>query len=576
MSRSDPRRENRRPSADDDDSDDSPGDAPWIARPMHIVARTKSADRPLPTDQPGPAVQPVASTLPKHRDYPWDRKRRHTGSDTERGHHPQPTYGVRPNELLTRNSASGEGIRSSRETSSAFPHPPSPNREPRRLTINELMMMANVERQRERHAREPLPRWQLDEEADKCPVCQTEFTFWYRKHHCRKCGRVVCNICSPHRITIPREFIVQPPNSFEGEGSSGSPGGSIDNTAIGGGQTVRVCKPCVPDPWPPQPQITIYPPRDVPPPPPPYPWQVGRTHSNERPPPPPHPWQVGRTHVNERPPQPADLVQMTHRYMNEQEARVNRDTSPVHGQSSSSIARDPPARGSNYPPPAPFGFMGGGSGNLADRPQTRYERSSSQSNGSNAILPGAPGPAYPNSQPLPRPTDPGPGRNPTPAVAPAPASPRRRREVKEEDECPVCGVELPPAEALREIHIRQCIVTRFSSTPTQPSRTPPSTQEARAAPPSTNDHGTPPVASEGSRPRATSYRSRGMALYRATEKDCTTEDGEPQECVICFEEFEAGDEMGRLECLCKFHRDCIRQWWERKGQGSCPTHQLHD
>lgn len=45
-----------------------------------------------------------------------------------------------------------------------------------------------------------------------------------------------------------------------------------------------------------------------------------------------------------------------------------------------------------------------------------------------------------------------------------------------------------------------------------------------------------------------------MLVYRAKEKDCVGTGGEPQECVICFEEFEEGDEMGRLECLCKFHR----------------------
>ena len=67
-----------------------------------------------------------------------------------------------------------------------------------------------------------------------------------------------------------------------------------------------------------------------------------------------------------------------------------------------------------------------------------------------------------------------------------------------------------------------------------------------------------------------------MAVYRANEKDCVTEDGEPVECVICFEEFQPGDEMGRMECLCKFHRVCIRTWWDTKGVGSCPTHQLHD
>lgn len=45
-----------------------------------------------------------------------------------------------------------------------------------------------------------------------------------------------------------------------------------------------------------------------------------------------------------------------------------------------------------------------------------------------------------------------------------------------------------------------------------------------------------------------------MVAYLATEKDCMGEGGEAAECVICFEEFEQGVEMGRLECLCKFHK----------------------
>lgn len=46
-----------------------------------------------------------------------------------------------------------------------------------------------------------------------------------------------------------------------------------------------------------------------------------------------------------------------------------------------------------------------------------------------------------------------------------------------------------------------------------------------------------------------------MVVYHASEKDCVGEDGEGfQECVICFEEFAVGVEMGRLECLCKFHK----------------------
>jgi hypothetical protein len=80
--------------------------------------------------------------------------------------------------------------------------------------------------------------------------------------HDRKCGRVVCANCSPHRITIPRQYIVHPPldpssvsepsnmsannNSNNGEGGSSS--NPLNNPALGGGQVVRVCNPCVPDP----------------------------------------------------------------------------------------------------------------------------------------------------------------------------------------------------------------------------------------------------------------------------------------------------------------------------------------
>ena len=126
-----------------------------------------------------------------------------------------------------------------------------------------------------------LPRWQPDSEVTKCPICDTTFSFWYRKHHCRKCGRVVCASCSPHRITIPRQFIVRPPEAqrpfSKGIQPSSSPTPVINliddddedgatsvppsarnrqepwvssNPALGGGEEVRLCNPCVPDPNP--------------------------------------------------------------------------------------------------------------------------------------------------------------------------------------------------------------------------------------------------------------------------------------------------------------------------------------
>ena len=116
-----------------------------------------------------------------------------------------------------------------------------------------------------------VPSWQPDAEATHCPICKKQFTWMFRRHHCRKCGRVVCDTCSPHRITIPRQFIVNPPGP--GMGSS-PPQGEIETIdltgeddgegafrahrrsrnasllAMDGGEKVRLCNPCVPDPQP--------------------------------------------------------------------------------------------------------------------------------------------------------------------------------------------------------------------------------------------------------------------------------------------------------------------------------------
>lgn len=112
-----------------------------------------------------------------------------------------------------------------------------------------------------------VPRWQPDADVAECPICHRPFTLWFRRHHCRKCGRVVCNECSPHRITIPRQYIVQPPGYEEdplhaltvdltrGDENEDSyarlaSGSMRPSSALGGGEKVRLCNPCVPDPQP--------------------------------------------------------------------------------------------------------------------------------------------------------------------------------------------------------------------------------------------------------------------------------------------------------------------------------------
>jgi hypothetical protein len=49
----------------------------------------------------------------------------------------------------------------------------------------------------------PLPsNWIPDQEAPACMLCQGTFSFFNRRHHCRKCGGVICGDCSAQRTII--------------------------------------------------------------------------------------------------------------------------------------------------------------------------------------------------------------------------------------------------------------------------------------------------------------------------------------------------------------------------------------
>ncbi|KAJ1416689.1 hypothetical protein B484DRAFT_334498, partial [Ochromonadaceae sp. CCMP2298] len=42
--------------------------------------------------------------------------------------------------------------------------------------------------------------WDHNSTSSKCILCSTAWgTFRNRRHHCRKCGRLVCEACSLHR-----------------------------------------------------------------------------------------------------------------------------------------------------------------------------------------------------------------------------------------------------------------------------------------------------------------------------------------------------------------------------------------
>lgn len=55
--------------------------------------------------------------------------------------------------------------------------------------------------------------WIKDADVKVCMACTGVFSFFKRKHHCRKCGFVVCNSCSQDRLVIPELQVSEPKGS---------------------------------------------------------------------------------------------------------------------------------------------------------------------------------------------------------------------------------------------------------------------------------------------------------------------------------------------------------------------------
>ncbi|KAG0046366.1 hypothetical protein BGZ83_008452 [Gryganskiella cystojenkinii] len=86
----------------------------------------------------------------------------------------------------------------------------------------------------------PLPdaRWESDHKATECRECHRKFSLWLRRHHCRRCGHVVCDRCSSHRATLHPSMVVYDPTSNEA---------FINHQAMsrrGTLQSYRVCDSC--------------------------------------------------------------------------------------------------------------------------------------------------------------------------------------------------------------------------------------------------------------------------------------------------------------------------------------------
>jgi len=50
------------------------------------------------------------------------------------------------------------------------------------------------------------PVWVPDSSSDKCEMCSVPFTFFNRRHHCRRCGHLFCSECCSLNVSLPQEF----------------------------------------------------------------------------------------------------------------------------------------------------------------------------------------------------------------------------------------------------------------------------------------------------------------------------------------------------------------------------------
>ena len=491
-----------------------------------------------------------------------------------------------------------------------------------------------------------VPTWQPDAEVAKCPICHRHFGFLFRRHHCRKCGRVVCNDCSPHRITIPRQCIVHPPGTLEdptspsdipstdftrgGEYDDGPYAGLPDrrpNSVLGGGEKVRLCNPCVPDPQPEMPALLRDPSQST------SSFTAGQRRELFGPEPtghrlsaPPALIEFPRLHYppNSRPTRPTESEQQLYARLQHPGTRVPLDMYEEDEDSESSpeaymsaprhhvLVSTPLARTlhqtdyvqgssqSRYPHSmtpmhSRYHSLDSRQASLPPVPQFDSRPRISSMLDSTRNYYGMPPPSFPSGLPAP----PSVPQRSASTTAPRPA-PRR---IREEDMCPICLLELPPKgpdgdESDREHHITECIEQHDTSTPRQHQAPPTSqlqpnistslpaeprsrTQTFGASGPTlplASSHATSsstPPAPGPARPHVP-----GMIRFAATEKDCTPQtnadgrlDESSVECSICFGEYRLADRLVRLECWCKFHEECIVEWVVGRG-GGCPLHKI--
>lgn len=83
--------------------------------------------------------------------------------------------------------------------------------------------------------------WAPDDAVSHCHNCHRTFTMFYRKHHCRACGRIFCAACSAQTAQLPRELDSFPKTPSNNEWLTGYIGRWRANSS---NRAQRVCDTC--------------------------------------------------------------------------------------------------------------------------------------------------------------------------------------------------------------------------------------------------------------------------------------------------------------------------------------------
>ncbi|KAJ3351741.1 hypothetical protein GGF32_004096 [Allomyces javanicus] len=153
-------------------------------------------------------------------------------------------------------------------------------------------------------------------------------------------------------------------------------------------------------------------------------------------------------------------------------------------------------------------------------------------------------------------------------------------------ECPACMRPLAgmPSQSARERHLSECLA--------QPSAAAATAAAARY----TIDVWGGGSGSRGGTPPSATVRAALMVPLPESDVESDSDDEEDAgvidptsaapstvasglvdphtECLICYEPFVAGDQVARMSCLCVFHWDCLRAWFDKHGVPECPVHLL--